>query len=184
MSIDCQCNVIDWQCNVNWLSTYASNSIPIDNWQLKIYNCQLSIVNCQLSIAIGKIKFLPYREAGVSSLRFQLNTNWLSISFFNWYSIGSVNSIPLPPYMAAEDRMRLTVNWYSIGSVNSIPLPPYMATEDRLRLTVNWWHRILYQGTIKFCHIGRQGYQVYAYSISHFHIIQHHFRLILSSVAI
>ena len=30
------------------------------------------------------------------------------------------------------------------------------------------------------CHIGRQGYQVYAYSIYHFHIIQHHFSLILS----
>ena len=31
------------------------------------------------------------------------------------------------------------------------------------------------------CHIGRQRYQVYAYSISHFNIIEHHFSLTLSS---
>ena len=31
------------------------------------------------------------------------------------------------------------------------------------------------------CHIGRQRYQVYAHSISHFNIIEHHFSLTLSS---
>ena len=62
---------------------------------------------------------------------------WMSFvcQFKNhWLLIGSVNSIPLPPYMATEDRMILTVNWYFIGSVNSIPLPPYMATDDKIRL--------------------------------------------------
>ena len=43
---------------------------------------------------IWTIKFLPYREAGVSSLRFL-----------------SVNLIPLPPYMATEDRMSLKWCW-------------------------------------------------------------------------
>ena len=31
------------------------------------------------------------------------------------------------------------------------------------------------------CHIGRQRYQVYAYSISHIHVIEHHFSFILPS---
>ena len=66
-----------------------------------------------------------------------------------WITI-SVNSIPLPPYMATEDRMILTVNWYFIGSVNSIPLPPYMATDERIRLRVNWCYGIRYPWTIKF----------------------------------
>ena len=52
--------------------------------------------------------------------------------------------------MATKDRMILTVNWYFIGSVNSIPLPPYMATDDRIRLRVNWCYGIMNSGTIKF----------------------------------
>ena len=51
--------------------------------------------------------------------------------------------------------------------------------EGNYRMSFIWWWMILEQSN--FCHIGRQGYQVYAYSISHFHIIQLHFSLILSS---